>query len=120
MAATPAAGAWSTRSPLSPSTTRRARRISAISSSITCSSGAMEAKNALAELIQAGVQPLGKDLPGDSRAALVELETPERPSEYRIGFKNFYVITRYNRSAYYAAAVNDLANALREAQRAGK
>jgi len=82
--------------------------------------GGLEAKNALAELIQAGVQPLGKDLRGEARAALVELETPQRPSEYRIGFKNFYVITRYNRSAYYAAAVDDLAKALRGAQSAGK
>ena len=82
--------------------------------------GGLEAKNALAELVQAGVQPLGKDLRGEARAALVELETPQRPSEYRIGFKNFYVITRYNRSAYYAAAVDDLAKALRGAQSAGK
>src|SRR5207302_465769 len=50
--------------------------------------GGLEAKNALAELIRAGVQPLGKDLPGEARAALVELETPDRPSEYRIGLTN--------------------------------
>ena len=35
----------------------------------------------------------------------------EQPA-YRIGFKNFYVITRYNRSPLYAMAVNDLADAI--------
>ncbi len=33
---------------------------------------------------------------------------------YRVGFRNFYVITRYNRSPLYAMAVNDLAQAISE------
>jgi membrane-bound lytic murein transglycosylase B len=32
--------------------------------------------------------------------------------DYRVGFRNFYVITRYNRSPLYAMAVNDLAQAI--------
>ena len=31
---------------------------------------------------------------------------------YRLGFKNFQVITRYNHSARYAMAVHDLAQAI--------
>jgi membrane-bound lytic murein transglycosylase B len=31
-----------------------------------------------------------------------------------VGFQNFYVISRYNRSARYAMAVNDLAQAIAE------
>ena len=50
--------------------------------------------------------------------ALIELETPDRTSEYRVGLDNFYVITRYNRSSFYASAVNDLAEALRAARTA--
>ena len=33
---------------------------------------------------------------------------------YRIGFHNFYVLTRYNSSPLYAMAVHDLAEALRQ------
>ena len=50
--------------------------------------------------------------------ALIELETPDRASEFRVGLDNFYVITRYNRSSFYASAVNDLAEALRAARTA--
>lgn len=46
-------------------------------------------------------------------AALIDLITPGAPTEYRLGYRNFYVITRYNRSSFYAAAVMDLAAALR-------
>jgi membrane-bound lytic murein transglycosylase B len=42
---------------------------------------------------------------------LVPAETPLGPS-YRVGFKNFEVITRYNRSARYAMAVHDLATSI--------
>ena len=31
---------------------------------------------------------------------------------YRVGFNNFYVITRYNRSTMYAMAVHDLGEAV--------
>ncbi len=46
-------------------------------------------------------------------AALIDLSTPDAPTEYRLGYKNFYVLTRYNRSSFYASAVADLAAALR-------
>ena len=39
---------------------------------------------------------------------LVPAETQVGPA-YRVGFKNFEVITRYNRSVRYAMAVHDLA-----------
>ena len=50
----------------------------------------------------------------DQPAALIDLITPDAPTEYRLGYQNFYVITRYNRSSFYAAAVMDLAQALKD------
>ena len=48
----------------------------------------------------------------DTPVALVRLDGAEGP-EYWAGFRNFYVITRYNRSALYAMAVHQLAVAIR-------
>lgn len=45
--------------------------------------------------------------------ALVPLESPNKPAEYWLGFNNFYVITRYNKSSFYAMSVMQLADALR-------
>ena len=42
---------------------------------------------------------------------LIPAETEVGPS-YRVGFKNFEVITRYNRSVRYAMAVHDLATTI--------
>ena len=52
-------------------------------------------------------------LPPDTDAVLIELETPDAPSAYWVGFRNFYALTRYNQSSFYAIAVVELANALR-------
>ena len=43
----------------------------------------------------------------EARAMLFELEGTGGP-EYWVGFNNFYVITRYNRSVMYALAVYQL------------
>ena len=76
-------------------------------------------RHTLKELAQAGVVARGAPLPEDARAALLQLETPRRPDDFRIGLQNLYVITRYNRSVFYALTVADLAEGLRMA-RAGK
>jgi membrane-bound lytic murein transglycosylase B len=52
-------------------------------------------------------------LPGDTPAVLISAEQQDGPA-YRVGFKNFYVITRYNGSARYAMSVYDLAQAIAE------
>jgi membrane-bound lytic murein transglycosylase B len=51
---------------------------------------------------------------GRPPAALIDLVTPDAATEYWLGFDNFYVITRYNRSSFYAMSVFQLAEALRE------
>jgi membrane-bound lytic murein transglycosylase B len=57
-------------------------------------------------------------LPADAPAMLVALKMATG-TEYRVGFTNFYAITRYNRSHMYASAVSDLADAI-AATRAGQ
>ena len=51
------------------------------------------------------------DLPGTTPAVLIAAEQSTGPA-FRVGFRNFYVISRYNRSARYAMAVTDLAQAI--------
>ncbi len=48
----------------------------------------------------------------DATACLVIPAALSSGTSYRVGFRNFYVITRYNRSPMYAMAVNDLAEAI--------
>ena len=64
----------------------------------------------IAELKKLGIIPL-QVVADDQPAALFMLETKAEP-EYWLGLNNFYVITRYNRSVYYAMSVLQLADAL--------
>lgn len=50
-------------------------------------------------------------VPADTAAILIPAELQDRPN-VRVGFQNFQVITRYNRSIRYAMAVHDLAQAI--------
>ena len=68
----------------------------------------------VASLRQRGVK-FETALPPEAPAMLVALARPFG-SEYRVGFANFYAITRYNRSLLYANAVNDLAEAIEAAR----
>lgn len=48
---------------------------------------------------------------------VVNLDSTTGPTEYRLAGSNFFVITKYNRSYFYAASVADLAQALEKARR---
>ena len=50
-------------------------------------------------------------LAADAPAVLLQFTGRDGP-EHRVGFTNFYAITRYNRSQLYASAVSDLADAI--------
>lgn len=76
-------------------------------------------------LIQAGIQPTLKvgDLTEKGILAetdpqgivtLIDLVSPGYETEYWLGFNNFYVITRYNRSSFYAMSVFLLAEEIRQ------
>jgi membrane-bound lytic murein transglycosylase B len=67
-----------------------------------------------AELADFGVSAQG-EAGADAPCALVELPTPGEASQYLVGLTNFYVLTRYNRSSLYAAAVLELAQAVKSA-----
>jgi membrane-bound lytic murein transglycosylase B len=71
--------------------------------------GSFEPRYPIAELTAAGLEIEPAPPPPDMLGTLVAVG-----AEYRVGLKNFYVITRYNRSALYASAVNDLGEALAE------
>ncbi len=51
--------------------------------------------------------------PDKELVALVDFVTPGEPTQYQLGLQNFYVISRYNRSSFYAMSVVELARALR-------
>ena len=70
-----------------------------------------------AALASHGVRAMNGDAsPG--KAAFVELVTPGEESEYWLGYQNFYVITRYNRSSFYAMSVFQLGEAVKAAREA--
>ena len=50
-----------------------------------------------------------EDLGPETGIALIDLETAGQATEYWVGMENFYVLTRYNRSSFYAIAVLELA-----------
>lgn len=64
----------------------------------------------MAELAEKGI--LAEADPQAS-VALIDLVSPSRATEYWLGFDNFYVITRYNRSSFYAMSVFQLAEEIR-------
>ncbi len=65
-----------------------------------------------AQLSEAGQEHTGK-------LALVELQMGDAAPVYVAGTENFYVLTRYNQSAYYAMAVISLGRRLGQMRRAG-
>ncbi len=68
-------------------------------------------EKSLADLIASGVRAEGNPA---AAAAIIDLVTPDQATEYWAGFQNFYVITRYNRSSFYAMSVFQLAETIRE------
>lgn len=59
-----------------------------------------------------GIFPRHRDNP-ERRAALISLEGENGPI-YRLGYNNFYVITRYNHNKRYAMAVAELGEMIRQ------
>lgn len=68
------------------------------------------------EVLRAAGVEFAAPVDPDAPCVLVELESPDAPPVHLVGLQNFYALTRYNRSSFYAAAVNDLADAIKVAR----
>lgn len=71
----------------------------------------LQAKYSLEELIRAGVS-VADGVPASVNYGLIDLQDGERPVQYWVGTNNFFAITQYNRSYYYAMAVIELGQAI--------
>ena len=71
----------------------------------------LKPETTVAELGAAGFTPVDAQ-PGDLPAAVTRLREEDGDS-YWLTYRNFYVITRYNRSPLYAMAVFELSEAIR-------
>lgn len=74
--------------------------------------GSTDPVHPLAALAERGYRPQPGQ-PEAEGATLISLQGDAGP-EYWLGYRNFYVITRYNRSPMYALAVHQLAEAIRQ------
>jgi membrane-bound lytic murein transglycosylase B len=72
----------------------------------------LTARFSLEELKAGGVHP-SVEPPADMQYGLVDLQNGTDPAEYWLGANNFFAITQYNRSFFYAMAVVDLGKAVR-------
>lgn len=87
-------------------------RVSDAQAAAAAIEGGIVPRYSAAELARLGITP-DTPLSVDAPAALIDLASPEAPTEYWLGYANFYVITRYNRSSFYAMSVLQLARSLR-------
>jgi membrane-bound lytic murein transglycosylase B len=71
----------------------------------------------VASFMAKGAIPDATGMTHNGPLALIELQNGASPASYVAGTENFYVITRYNWSSYYAMAVIELGRAV--AQKAG-
>ena len=69
------------------------------------------------ELAEAGITS-DEEIAQDEKLVLADLVNVDAPDDHVLGTQNFYAITRYNRSYFYAMAVIELASTLRLARAA--
>lgn len=75
----------------------------------------LKAKFSLAEIKDAGITP-AKALPEHIKYSLIDLENGDDPTEYWLATDNFYAITNYNRSYFYAMTIIDVSQAILNAK----
>lgn len=60
-----------------------------------------------------------ESIPANVKLALIDLPNGDNPAQYVLGSKNFYAITRYNKSYMYAMSVYELGAAVKKSYDAG-
>ncbi|CAD6550216.1 lytic murein transglycosylase B [Paraburkholderia metrosideri] len=84
--------------------------------------GQPEPRWPLSQLLRAGLLLNQPDVDVAAEAGtpvtVVDLPSPGRGTEFVLGLKNFYVLTRYNRSFFYALAVYQLGQRVKEQMQA--
>ena len=74
--------------------------------------GNLRLDETVADLNAQGVRVVAAgDVPGNAPVVLLLAQQQDGPT-YRVGFNNFHALTRYNHSALYAMAVDELARAI--------
>ncbi|MEM8510899.1 membrane-bound lytic murein transglycosylase B [Massilia sp. MP_M2] len=68
------------------------------------------------EALRAAGVVTGTPLPAENLYGLIDLQNGAEPTEYWVANDNFYAITKYNRSYFYAMSVVDLGRAVRSAR----
>jgi membrane-bound lytic murein transglycosylase B len=68
------------------------------------------------QMIEHGATLSEAALQHDGALALIELHNAEQPPSYVAGTRNFYALTRYNASSYYALSVVELGRAVAAAR----
>ena len=75
----------------------------------------LSAQNKLSDLQAAGIStPI--EPPGDLLYGLIDLPNGPDPAEYWLGTNNFFVITQYNRSYFYAMSVIELGRIVKKSR----
>ncbi len=74
--------------------------------------GGLEARYSPGELTAAGVAPRSS-LPEQRLYGLIDLQNGADPTEYWVANANFFAITKYNRSYFYAMSVVELGRAVK-------
>jgi membrane-bound lytic murein transglycosylase B len=80
----------------------------------------IEPRFSLGELLDHGAQVGAGIADSAGLLALVELDNGDEAPSHVVTTRNFYVLTRYNRSAYYARAVAELGAAIAAARAPGQ
>jgi membrane-bound lytic murein transglycosylase B len=74
----------------------------------------LEPIHTVSELEAAGIRQRANRLHASTRASLIDLPEEDDTAQYWIAAHNFFVVTQYNRSFMYAAAVLTLAESLND------